>query len=59
MVDADNAPALAYVERHGYPVDTPSPARQGRPTAMATERQDVDAATDIAAVAAPRPEPEG
>lgn len=36
-VDADNAPALAYFARHGYPVDTPSPARRGRPTAKAAE----------------------
>ena len=36
-VDGDNAPALAYFARHGYPVDTPSPARRGRPTAKAAE----------------------
>lgn len=37
VVDADNGPALAYFARHGYPVDTPSPARRGRPTAKASE----------------------
>lgn len=36
-VDADNGPALAYFERHGYPVDTPPPAKRGRPTAKAPE----------------------
>ena len=30
VVDADNAAALAYFARHGYPVDTPAPARRGR-----------------------------
>jgi hypothetical protein len=34
-VDTDDAAALAYFERHGYAVDTPSPARRGRPTAKA------------------------
>jgi hypothetical protein len=38
-VDADDAPALAYFERHGYAVDTPSPARRGRPTAKAPEAE--------------------
>lgn len=37
-VDADDAGALAYFARHGYPVDTPSPARRGRPTAKPGER---------------------
>jgi len=36
-VEADNAAALAYFARHGYPVDTPSPARRGRPTAKAAD----------------------
>ena len=36
-VDADDASALAYFARHGYPVDTPSPARRGKPTAKAAE----------------------
>ena len=39
VVDADNAEALAYFARHGYPVDTPSPARRGRPTAKAAEAE--------------------
>jgi hypothetical protein len=38
-VDADDAPALAYFERHGYPVDTPSPSRRGRSTAKAAEAE--------------------
>jgi hypothetical protein len=36
-VDPDNASALAYFARHGYPVDTPSPARRGKPTAKVAE----------------------
>jgi hypothetical protein len=36
-VEADDASALAYFARHGYPVDTPSPARRGRSTAKAAE----------------------
>ena len=36
-VEADDASALAYFARHGYPVDTPSPTRRGRPTAKAVE----------------------
>jgi hypothetical protein len=36
-VDASDAPALAYFARHGYPVDTPSPARRGRAKARAAE----------------------
>ena len=38
-VDADDASALAYFARHGYPVDTPppSPSRRGRATARAAE----------------------
>ena len=36
-VDTDNAPALAYFARHGYPVDTPSPTRRGRASAKAAE----------------------
>ena len=38
-VDTDDAPALAYFERHGYAVDTPSPSRRGRPTAKASEAE--------------------
>ncbi len=38
-VDAEDAAALAYFERHGYAVDTPSPARRGRPTAKAAEAE--------------------
>jgi hypothetical protein len=38
-VDTDNAPALAYFARHGYPVDTPSPARRGRSTAKVAEAE--------------------
>lgn len=49
-VDADDASALAYFARHGYPVDTPSPARRGRPTAKAAEAP---------VEAEPEPEPEG
>ncbi len=30
-VEADDASALAYFARHGYPVDTPAPARRGKP----------------------------
>ena len=37
VVDADNATALAYFARHGYPVDTSSPTRRGRATARAAE----------------------
>ena len=38
-VDADDASALAYFARHGYPVDTParSPSRRGRATARVAE----------------------
>jgi hypothetical protein len=38
-VDADDASALAYFARHGYPVDTPSPSpsRRGRAAARAAE----------------------
>jgi hypothetical protein len=37
-VDADNAPALAYFERHGYAVDTPrSPTTKKEPRARAAE----------------------
>jgi hypothetical protein len=39
VVDADDAAALAYFARHGYAVDTPSPARRGRPTAKAPEAE--------------------
>lgn len=49
-VEADDASALAYFARHGYPVDTPSPARRGRPTAKAAEAP---------VEAEPEPEPEG
>jgi hypothetical protein len=64
VVDADNATALAYFARHGYPVDTPAPARRGRGKAKAAEPQDdVGAATDGTAVtepeAEPNPDPEG
>jgi hypothetical protein len=38
-VEADDASALAYFARHGYPVDTPSPARRGKPTAKADEAE--------------------
>jgi hypothetical protein len=38
-VGADDASALAYFARHGYPVDTPSPARRGKPTAKAAEAE--------------------
>jgi hypothetical protein len=38
-VDAEDAAALAYFERHGYAVDTPSPSRRGRPTAKAAEAE--------------------
>jgi hypothetical protein len=41
-VDADDASALAYFARHGYPVDTPTPsARRGRASAKAAAEQDV------------------
>ena len=36
-VDADDAPALAYFERHGYAVDTPPPATKKEPRARAAE----------------------
>ena len=36
-VDADNAAALAYFARHGYPIVTASPIRRGRATARAAE----------------------
>lgn len=38
-VEADDASALAYFARHGYPVHTPLPARRGKPTAKATEAE--------------------
>ena len=40
-VEADDASALAYFARHGYPVDTPSLSRRGRPTAKAAEAEAV------------------
>jgi hypothetical protein len=36
-VDAADAPALAYFERHGYAVDTPPPATKKEPRARAVE----------------------
>jgi len=39
-VEADDASALAYFARHGYPVDTLAPARRGRGKAKAAEAQD-------------------
>ena len=38
VVDSGDASALAYFARHGYPVDTPAPARRGRAKAKAAER---------------------
>ena len=38
-VNTDDAPALAYFARHGYAVDTPPPARRGRPAAKAAEAE--------------------
>ena len=46
-VDADNASALAYFARHGYPVDTPSPARRGRTKAKAAEAEATEPDTPI------------
>jgi hypothetical protein len=61
VVDADNAAALAYFERHGYPVDTPAPARRGRGKAKAAEPQDDEevATAEPAVEPARDPDPEG
>lgn len=55
VVDADDAPALAYFARHGYPVDTPSPARRARGKAKPTEPQD-EAGAEPPVEASPDPE---
>jgi hypothetical protein len=59
-VDSDNAAALAYFARHGYPVDTPAPGRRGRGKAKVAEPgDDAAASSDNAAVETePAPEPE-
>ena len=44
-VDADDAPALAYFARHGYPVDTPAPPAKKEPRGRAAAPSDSDAAT--------------
>lgn len=54
-VDADDAGALAYFARHGYPVDTPSPARRGRSTAKAA-RPPEDAGAEPPVESDPEPD---
>lgn len=45
-VDADDAAALAYFARHGYPVDTPAPPTKKEPRGRAAATPaDGDAAT--------------
>lgn len=45
-VDADDASALAYFARHGYPVDTPPPSTKKEPRGRAAATpSDSDAAT--------------
>jgi hypothetical protein len=60
-VDSDDASALAYFARHGYPVDTPAPARRVRGRAKAAEDQDHEEAAMVepAVEPVPDPEPEG
>ena len=60
-VEADDAPALAYFERHGYPVDTPSPARRGRPTAKkaAAEAAEPDVPAEVGVAESDVPAEEG
>lgn len=44
-VDADNAPALAYFERHGYAIDVPSTSPKKEPRSrVAATPADRDAA---------------
>ena len=57
-VEADNAPALAYFARHGYPVDTPATARRGRGKAKPTEPQD-EAGAEAPVEPDLDPDPEG
>lgn len=54
VVDADNTAAISYFARHGYPVDTPAPARQGRGKAKEPRpKEDATAATVDVAVEDP------
>jgi hypothetical protein len=55
-VDSDDASALAYFARHGYPVDTPAPARRGRAKAKAAEPQDHADVSELLVEADPGPD---